>query len=285
MYKYLVAVMMLFAAASLMAQEKEPERNEVDRLTDSVMAEGKALYRSEWASWHGTDIFLEKYKEKQNQMGGYFSYETANNLVNVFFTKGDKPVTMGVISFGKDFNQQNYRLDTVARPLNPIEQDLFTLRKAAFKALNTDTVFKRYNNANFNVIPFINKGVKRIYILTSPLAVGVVVLGNDYLLSVNDKNEISSIKRIHNSLISADTKDKKGQTLMHSHLVGKDELMSATDICTLMLYEKENELNQAYVMSKKYVSIWDCKKDTLVVLTMQAWNRINEDQKVRHPKQ
>jgi hypothetical protein len=181
MYKFIIAAILMFAVANAMAQEKELPREEIDRLTDSVMAEGKALFRSEWASWHGTDIFLGKYKEKQGQSGGYLSYETANNLVNVFYTKGDKPVTMAVITFDKDFNERNYHLDSIARPLNRVEQDLFTLRKAAFKALNTDTIFKRYLNTSFNVIPFVNEGVKRIYILTSPTALNVVSLGNDYL--------------------------------------------------------------------------------------------------------
>ncbi|TFF40109.1 hypothetical protein [Mucilaginibacter psychrotolerans] len=281
----LTSIMLFICFAIAFAQDKEPDRAEVDRLTDSVIAEGKALFRSEWASWHGTDIFFERFKERENQIGGYVSYETADNLINVFYTKGDKPQTMGIITFGKDFNIQNYQLDTVARPLNAIEMDLYTLRAAAFKALHTDTTFKMYLNTDFNVIPFINKGVKRVYILTSPKALRVVALGNDYQLTVDNNNQITSVKRIHNTLISTDTKGQKGMTLMHTHLIGKDEIMSATDICTLMLYEKENDLKQAYVMSKKYVSIWDCEKDTLIVLTKQAWDRINADQKTRHPKQ
>ncbi len=282
--KYTLAILIVIAtAATSKAQEKEPERAVIDRLTDSVMAEGKALFRSEWASWHGTDIFLEKFKDRQSQIGGYVSYETPTNLVNVFYTKGDKPLTMGVISFGKDFNMQNYQIDTVPRPLNTIEQDLFSMRVAAAKALRADTIFKLYNNVSFNVVPFINNGVKRIYILSAPNTLGVILFGNDYLLNVDSENEVSSIKRIHNSLISTDTKKNDVKAIFHSHIPGKDETMSATDICTLMLYEKENNLTQAYVISKKYVSIWDCQKDILVVLTRKAWDRINNDQKTRHP--
>ena len=283
MKKYIIATLMLLACIASQAQEKEPERTEVDRLTDSVIAEGKALFRSEWTSWHGTDIFLEKCKDRQSQIGGYVSYETPTNLINVFYTKGDKPLTLGVITFGKDFNVQNYQLDTAARLLNPTEQDLVTLRAAAFKALRTDTTFKHYNNISFNVIPFINKGIKRIYIFSAPKMPNIILFGNDYLLNVNSKNEISSIKRIHNSLISIDTKKTDVKAIFHSHITGKDEIMSATDICTMMLYEKENNVKQAYVMSPKYVSIWDAKDDSLVVLTKQAWDRINNDQKARHP--
>jgi hypothetical protein len=275
--------MVIATTAISQAQEKEPERAVIDKLTDSVMAEGKALFRSEWASWHGTDVFLEKFKARQSQIGGYVSYETATNLVNVFYTKGDKPLTMGVISFGKELNVKNYQIDTVPRQLNNIEEDLFSMRVSAAEALRTDTTFKRYDNISLNVVPFINKGVKRIYILSAPNTSGVILFGNDYLLNINSKNEVSSIKRIHNSLISTDTKKNDVKAIFHSHIPGKDETMSATDICTMMLYEKENNVKQAYVMSRKYVSIWDAKDDRLVVLSKQAWDRINNDQKTRHP--
>ena len=284
MKKFIIATLMLFAAiVNSQGQEKEPERAEVERLADSVVLEGKALFRSEWASWHGTDIFLEKFKEGRDQIGGYVSYETPTNLVNTFYTKGDKPLTMGVITFSKDLNAQNYQLDTVARPLNAVEKDLFTMRTAALKALQTDTTFKTYNNTNLNVIPFIHNKAKRIYILSAPITSGIILIGNDYLLTVNSKNEVSSVKRIHNSLISTDTKNNDVQTIFHTHIAGKDEIMSATDICTMMLYEKETNVKQAYVMSHKYVSIWNAKKDSLLVLTKQAWDRINNDQKTRHP--
>ncbi|MBD1385737.1 hypothetical protein IDJ75_10645 [Mucilaginibacter rigui] len=66
MKKYIIIAFMLFSTIiTSLAQEKEPGRAEVDHLTDSVVTEGKALYRSEWASWHGTDIFLENAKKSK----------------------------------------------------------------------------------------------------------------------------------------------------------------------------------------------------------------------------
>jgi len=69
---------------------------------------------------------------------------------------------------------------------------------------------------------------------------------------------------------------------MHSHLPETGDFITATDICTLMLYEKFTTWKTHYVISKNYVSIWDCKKDDLVILTMQAWKRIIDDQKQRN---
>jgi len=44
---------------------------DIEKISDSLIAEGQRLYKSEMASWYGTDIFLEKYKNREN-VGGYF---------------------------------------------------------------------------------------------------------------------------------------------------------------------------------------------------------------------
>ncbi|MDP1817975.1 MAG: hypothetical protein Q8K92_26215, partial [Leadbetterella sp.] len=48
-----------------------------------IVEEGKRLYRSEMASWYGTDLFLEKHKD-QSSIGGYFSY-TDNDISKCVF--------------------------------------------------------------------------------------------------------------------------------------------------------------------------------------------------------
>ena len=59
------------------AQDSPTER------AQPIVREGKELYRSEMASWYGTDIFLEKYKDKAN-IGGYFSYSENNKSKFLF---------------------------------------------------------------------------------------------------------------------------------------------------------------------------------------------------------
>jgi len=65
---------------------------------------------------------------------------------------------------------------------------------------------------------------------------------------------------------------------MHSHLPETGEFITATDVCTLMLYSQYTHWSQHYVLSKKYVSIWDCDKESLVVLTTEAWEKIADQQ-------
>ena len=48
-------------------------QNDLKTQTQPIVDEGKRLYKSEMASWNGTDLFLENYKDRAN-IGGYFSY-------------------------------------------------------------------------------------------------------------------------------------------------------------------------------------------------------------------
>ncbi|QHS54899.1 hypothetical protein GWR56_04805 [Mucilaginibacter sp. 14171R-50] len=80
-------LLFLLAISAAFAQDKYLDRKDIDSRTDSIMAEGKALYRSEWASWYGTDIFLEKFKDKRALIGGYLSYETKSGVKNIFLEK------------------------------------------------------------------------------------------------------------------------------------------------------------------------------------------------------
>jgi hypothetical protein len=262
------------------------QRERLDRITDSISNEGKALYRSEWASWYGTDIFVAKCPEIRKRSGGYFSYETADNLVNLFFSKDAEPVVIATVTFKKDFNSENYKLDTISRKQNKTEYEYYAIRTAALKRSQTDTTFKRFKNTSLNMIPLVQKGVKKVYALTGPNVNGVVIFGNDYLINFNKSNEITSVKTLHKNIIPIYTKADSGKTAvetMHSHLPETGDFITATDICTLMLYENFTGWKLHSVISKNDISIWDCKKNTLVILTMEAWKRIEDDQKTRHP--
>jgi hypothetical protein len=276
--------MMLFAGKASAQDEA------VKRITDSIVIEGKALYRSEWASWYGTDIFLDKCKGKKDLCAGYLSYETEDGLNNIFFSKGDKPDVMVTTSFSNDFNPDNYKLDTTRRKFTELEKALFDLRVTVIKRMGTDTVFKYYKNTELNPVPIIRNGVKRVYVITGTKENDVVMFGNDYMVSFDGKNQITPIKPLHKNIMPAYYKASQDSSkhqigAMHAHLPSSGDFITATDICTLMLYEKFTSWNQYYVISKNYVSIWDCKKNDLFVMTMAAWKRIAEDQTQRHPKQ
>lgn len=94
----------------------------------SIVAEGKLLYKTEMASWHGTDLFLEHYKEKEN-IGGYFSYLENEKAICIFFSKAAMPKVIGAVSFDSTYNLDMANIDLSVRDFTTKEKDLYDQEK------------------------------------------------------------------------------------------------------------------------------------------------------------
>ncbi|PJJ79934.1 hypothetical protein [Mucilaginibacter auburnensis] len=279
MKQLFLIISFLVSSINAIAQEID-----LDKVADSIRAEAEVLYRSEFASWHGTDIFKEKCGSKLKQAGGYLSYDNGTNLINVFYSAQANTTVLATISFNYDFNPGNYKLDTTERVMNSNESALYKIRAAAIADMRKDTLYKLYNNTSLNPIPLVNKGKKMVYILTGPSVNGVVIFGNDYLLNFDDNNNITSKKTLHKNIIPIYTNTPDSKTTvaqMHTHLPETGDFITATDICTLRLYKPLSGWKQHYVTSKKYTSIWDGDKNDLLIMTNEALKRISEDHKER----
>jgi hypothetical protein len=259
--------LLLFILAAIFSYAQ----NDTKVIADSITAEGKKMYQSEMASWYGTDIFLEAYKDREN-IGGYLSYTDGDTARCIFFSKSAVPVVIGVISFDETYNVATAVTNYTERSLNETEKSLYAIRKKALDIINHgDTLFKHYNNTSYNLIPLISNGEKKVYVLTGPKKSGVVIFGNDYLLRFNEQNELVSKKPLHMNLISMTYGDKAkdGEKVVggaHTHLPETGEFMTATDICTLMLYAKFAKWEQHVVVSEHYINMWNCKTNQLVVI-------------------
>jgi hypothetical protein len=251
-----------------------------------IVAEGKLLYKSEMASWYGTDLFLEKSKDKEN-IGGYFSY-TDNGLSKcIFFSKSDKPKVIGTIIFDSTYNIKTADLSLTEREFNKTENDLYEIRKLALTEINSDTLFKKYKNTNLNLIPLINGKDKKVYVLTGPQNSGVVIFGNDYILTFDKNNKLLIKRQLHKNIIPVyyggkEEKDEPTFGAVHSHLPETGQFITATDICTLMLYEKFAKWQQHMVISEKYINIWNCKTDQLTVIPKDVFEKNNNIKEVQN---
>ncbi|GAA4768809.1 MULTISPECIES: hypothetical protein [Flavobacterium] len=252
-------------------------QSKIDKMKDEVVKEGILLFKSEMASWYGSDILIEKID--RSKFGGYVSYTEEENTKCVFLSNDKVPQIIGMVTFDKTFDIKNAKTDLVERKPSEIESQLFELRTKSLEAISNDTIFKQYKNTNLNIVPIISKDSKKVYVLTGPTQNGVVLFGNDYLITFNRKENIDNIKKLHSSLIPVQygggDPDKKSVASMHSHLPEYSDIITATDICTTMLYQKFTEWESSYVMSKKYVSMWDCKKNDLIIMTIEAWEKIS----------
>jgi hypothetical protein len=271
---YAAALALFLSPMILQAQDEK-----ITTQTKPIVAEGKRLYRSEMASWYGTDIFLEKSKDKEN-IGGYFSYTENDVSKCIFFSKGDNPKAIGTISFDSTYNISTAITDLTERALTKKENELRIIRSAAKQLLKTDTLFKVYKNTDLNLIPIIEDGEKKVYILTGPKVNGVVIFGNDYLVTFNDDNTVLSKKQLHKNIISINYgKTNTNEEIIgaaHTHLPETGDFITATDICTLMLYEKFAGWKQHTVVSEKYISLWNCQTNELVVITKEVMDKINK---------
>lgn len=282
MNKPLTIILTLLAMTAL--GQKNPTEE-----AQPIVAEGKLLYRSEMASWYGTDLFLEIYPNREN-IGGYFSYLEGDSATCIFFSKAENPKVIGTISFDSTYSVKTAKTNLTERDFTSMENDLYQIRKIALQELitNTNGFFTFYKNTNPNLIPLIRGQEKKVYILTGPQTSGVVIFGNDYMLTFDNNNTIVAKKRLHKNIIPIEygkTQDGKEVTgAVHSHLPETGEYITATDICTLMLYAKFAAWKTYTVISTKYVNLWNCETNTLTVIPRNAMERINNDQGKRNKK-
>ncbi|MCD6012833.1 MAG: hypothetical protein K0Q79_2695 [Flavipsychrobacter sp.] len=244
---------------------------DLQQVSASIVAEAKKLYNSEMASWYGTDIFLEKCPNK-DVVDGYFSYNDGNVIKNIFFSKGLHPKVVFSSTFDSTFNVKNARVDLNERAFTKLEEDYFIIRERAFLAMKEDTMFQFYKNTNPNLVPLITGNEKKVYVLTGPKESGVVIFGNDYLLTFDKDNNLVNKERLHNSMLSTNFKGADSTQVggIHSHVIpGRGDFITATDICTLMLYGKYTKWKQYVVVSAKYFSFWNCETNQLFILTTE----------------
>lgn len=255
------------------------QSRKIEKLRNQTVKEGKMLYRSEMASWYGTDAFLEKLSERKGDIGGYFSYPEGEKTKCVFFSKGDSPKIIGTISFDSIFSVEEAIIDGSIRDFSGLEKEYYQIRSLTLREINENKegLYSFYKDTNLNLVPMIVENEKKVYIMTGTAKSGVVLFGNDYLLTFDKNNKILTQKKLHKSLLT--TEYKGSDSAMHSHLPEFEELITATDICTLMVYQKFTNWETYYVMSKDYVSIWNCKKAELIVMTKKAWETMNDNVK------
>ncbi|HEY0610203.1 MAG TPA: hypothetical protein VGD35_11120 [Chitinophaga sp.] len=264
----LISLSLMLCSIASAAQSQSP---------DEILREGTLLYRSEMASWNGSDIFFEKCKNLQDQVGGYFSYGAQALTYCIFFTKDQDPKVLCSIAFDSTYDVNTAQVALEQRNFTQEESKIYAIRQQALTAVQKDPIFKTYKNTSLNIVPVVSNDVRKVYVLTGPKTTGVVVFGNDYLLTFDEQNRLTGTKKLHKNIIPINYgKETDNAITMHTHLPATGDYITPTDICTLMLYGKYAKWKQHYVISKNYVSIWDCEKNLLATPTKKAWDQMNE---------
>ncbi len=272
-----LAAVAVFASATALAQD-------LSAISDSLKAEGTRIYQSEITSWHATDLFIDKYKETGN-IGGYFSYRENNAFICAFINKGSNPRIIGTVTLDSSFNPKKARTDLAEREMTAIEKDYYLLRTAAYAALQKGNLVDLYENTSLNIVPLINGSERKVYVLTGPKSNGLIIFGNDLLLHFSTQNELVSSTKLHNNIMTAEfdpTHINDPVKGIHSHQPSSGEFITATDIATLLLYQKFARWDSYMVVAQNHVSVWNCVNNSLFIITREDWEKNYPQQKKKN---
>jgi len=262
--KKLLTLITLF----ILAQNVTAQKIEMKHIADSIKAEGEMLYHSEWASGHSTQIFTSSFGQKKLLSGGYFSYETKEGMTTVFFSKNENPVVLATVKFDHGLDSSQYSIDTTTRKFTENEEEFYTIRSKAAKAVLNDTLFKFYQYTSLNLVPIIKNGVKKVYVITAQTSPDEVLLGNDYLINFDKGNDIIKKTKLHNNLIPLGTGGQDPiKASSHQHLGETSPFITATDICAFKLWKAKTTWVISFVVSADYVSVWYFDDESLEIFT------------------
>ncbi len=270
--KTICLTLFLFLSAAVNAQDFTAQAAQ-------ITAEGKKLYRLERASWVGTDVMQDRLKEKEQlKVGGYVSYKDGDRYTCVFFTSSETaPKVLYSVSFDTTYNIEKAVIWSGTRDLTEPENELFQLRQKTIGLVKLDKFFEREKGTTFNIVPIIEGDKREVYILTATNVSGQIFFGTDYYISFDATLGVTSKKAFHKSFVQVSSSGGKDAVTVHEHDSKTEELITATDICTLMLYHGITRWSQHIVIGKNYVSMWDCKKKTLTIITAKEFKKISKE--------
>ncbi|XLS30647.1 hypothetical protein ACJD0Z_07425 [Flavobacteriaceae bacterium M23B6Z8] len=252
--------------------------NTIKETESETIALALELYKSESASWQSTDLLLEQHKNLLASVKGYISYNEGEVTKSIYYGGNHEKVFFQV-TFKDLLKFRNlYEIDTVVREITPFEKRLISVRELARMNMsqNVGDIFTTYQKTSINFVPVAFEDRLFVFAFTAPKETGVVLLGNDYVFRFDEKDALLEVNKMHNSLLQFKV---DAETTYHSHVLDEYPLMTATDLCTLMLYAPYISWKSHIVFSEDYVSLWNKDKEGFLVLTKAAWEKINTTDK------
>jgi len=229
-----LVVVSLFSSV-LLAQTIEMSENELKTKLDSVLIEAHLLYKYEKAAWISTDL-ANGNKTLKKDYGGFFAYEEQKEIRVIILGKKSQNC-IAEYSFENDFSKPKSE-KTGSRELSDKEKTLLEVREKIVENLSDKeyevTIPDGYS-PNLILLPFDEK--YKLYIIMGTSQKDVIPFGNDYLFIADKDGKIENWQKFHSRIIPGYTKmnGNKVRELTHSHL-RTTPLITATDICTFMLY-------------------------------------------------
>jgi hypothetical protein len=261
-----IAIIMSLISSVLLAQDIEMSETELRSKLDSVLAEAHVLYKYEKVAWVSSDLAMEDRIVKKNY-GGILVYEIQGEMKVIILSKTQKEC-IAEYSFESDFSKPK-SVAIEKRELLSKEKELLELKITLLENISHQkygvTIPEGYS-PNLIFIPF--DDMYKMYIIMGTSQRDVIPFGNDYLFIADKNGEIESWQKFHSGIIPGYTKydGYKVTELTHSHL-RTTPLITATDICTFMLYAPLYDIDAFSVYSPaigKYMK-YSLNDDTITV--------------------
>jgi len=295
---FLPVVSVFICATSAFTQKK------LDKEKKAILGEGLALYTLILANWTSNDLYYEN-EFNTGYVKGYLSYREKDTIKTIFWREIDtasaeyKAKTFkqvgdtGVVLQQQPKKTEDLRvvvkticypkmsikktnaeiIEEEEREPNQQEKILMDYRAMVYKEINTDTsFFKQYEGIALKAVPFDAGKEVKVYVYSSVKKEEVIPFGGDYLLVYDKKTKMMIEKTdFHDDcvFISVQYKGKSydaSKSTVHTHKENASELITPTDIATLMLYKNQLEWDEHHVIGGKYTSVFTLADRKLDIL-------------------
>ncbi|NDV82022.1 hypothetical protein [Bacteroides sp. 51] len=231
---------------------------------DSILVEGNLLYYYEKATWVAYDM---AYSDPliRSKFESYLTYQTGKSIKTIILGKNLEKC-VAEYTFITDYDTPDFT-QFEERPLSPYEKKLIYMRERIMNQLGKeeyDIQVPEGFSLNFILLPFEKK--YKLYILTGTSQPNIIPFGNDYLFITDDYGNIEKWRKFHTELIPIEIgqNSRNITQIMHTH-TSSNPLISATDICTFMLYGPLYDLEELIVISEDRDMLYDMDSNTILV--------------------
>ena len=222
MKKYIVAVLLLAHLTISKAGEREMQN-------DSILREGKTLYKYEKATWLVSDL---AYKSSiKNEIRHSLTYAQNDTIIVIYTDKDKQLIYEGMVNKDGKLIKSGMRF----KPLTREERHLLAVRKNAIEQINKMDIVKAPSGGQLNIDIIPHNGGYKLYALSGTLQENIVPFGNDYLFYIDYNGNVISWQKFHNEYNPL-TLNQKSQLSIPAASCTKDPYITATDICTFQLY-------------------------------------------------
>ena len=298
-------------------------QHKLEKEKNQILTEGLALYTMILANWTSNDIYYEN-EFNTDYVKGYLSYKDKDTLKTIFWREldttsaeykartfhavddtgaisvqnskkiNDLRVIVKTIGYNKmSVTKKNGVIDEAEREPNEKELMLMNFRAMVYKEINSDTsFFKHYAGVSMKAILMEAGKQIKVYVYSTTAKEGMVPIGGDYILIYDKKEKIIVEKTdLHKDLFFISTQFKgkayeASKATQHIHKDGAAELITPTDVATLLLYKSQLEWDEHHVIAGKYTCVFTLIDRKLTIVPTSEFealkkrkNKMDEEEK------